>query len=324
MLLGLAIGDSLGNSSEGMTPARRRAHHGEIRDYLPNPYLGNRRVGTPSDDTQMAFWTLEQLLEDGRLEPAKLAERFATRQIFGMGRTVREFLRNYKDRGLPWDQAGPESAGNGSFMRIAPVLLPHVQSPGPELWADAATASRITHNDPSAIGSCVALVGLLWELLRAERAPDPEWWIDRFIERLRPIEEGRVLHSRVPGDDFAGPIWRLLDSHVRDALRAGVPTVRACDRWHSGAFLLETVPSVLYILARHADDPEEAMARAVNDTWDNDTCGAVVGAAVGALHGAGTFPKRWRDGLLGRTSFDDDGRVQELTELAIERFLPRE
>jgi ADP-ribosyl-[dinitrogen reductase] hydrolase len=36
---------------------------------------------------------------------------------------------------------------------------------------------------------------------------------------------------------------------------------------------------------RHADDPEEAILRAVSDTKDNDTIGAIVGAAVGALHG---------------------------------------
>jgi ADP-ribosylglycohydrolase len=45
------------------------------------------------------------------------------------------------------------------------------------------------------------------------------------------------------------------------------------------------VPSVLHILAMHGDDAEEAIVRAVNDTRDNDTTAAIVGAAVGALHG---------------------------------------
>lgn len=321
MLLGLAIGDSLGNSSEGMPPAKRRQLYGEIRDYRPNPYLGNRRVGTPSDDTQMAFWTVEQLLEDGKLVPASLAARFASNRIFGMGRTVRQFLRNYKQERLAWDAAGVESAGNGSLMRIAPVVLPHLHDPDPGLWEDAATAGRITHNDPSAIGSCVAMAGILWELLRMESVPAPEWWLDRFIHYLRPIEGNVQLKSRVPGSDYAGPIWKLIDAEVRTALLADLPTFDACERWYSGAFLLETVPSVLYILARHANDPEEAMVRAANETWDNDTCAAVVGAAVGAFHGASALPERWRVGLLGRTRADDDGHVQRLTELAVERFV---
>ena len=39
------------------------------------------------------------------------------------------------------------------------------------------------------------------------------------------------------------------------------------------------------ILMRHGEDPEEAIVRAVHDTQDNDSIAAIVGAAVGALHG---------------------------------------
>jgi ADP-ribosyl-[dinitrogen reductase] hydrolase len=66
MLLGLAIGDALGNTTEGLTPGARAERFGEVRDYLPNPQAGGRPVGTPTDDTQLAFWTLERLIADGR------------------------------------------------------------------------------------------------------------------------------------------------------------------------------------------------------------------------------------------------------------------
>ena len=52
--------------------------------------------------------------------------------------------------------------------------------------------------------------------------------------------------------------------------------------------------------------------RAVNDTRDNDTIAAIVGAVVGALHGEDALPARWRQGLLGRTREADDGRVFDL------------
>src|SRR6266498_2701719 len=65
MLLGLAVGDSLGNLTEGELPEDRAEEFGPIRDYLPNFLAGDRRVGLPTDDTQLAFWTLEQLIEDG-------------------------------------------------------------------------------------------------------------------------------------------------------------------------------------------------------------------------------------------------------------------
>jgi ADP-ribosylglycohydrolase len=80
------------------------------------------------------------------------------------------------------------------------------------------------------------------------------------------------------------------------------------------------VPSVLYILMRHGRDPEEAIVRAVNDTKDNDTIAAIVGAAVGALHGREALPKRWIENLSGRTTDSDDGQVFRLLESAKQKW----
>ena len=78
---------------------------------------------------------------------------------------------------------------------------------------------------------------------------------------------------------------------------------------------------MLYILMRHADDSETAMVRAVNDTRDNDTIAAIVGAAVGALHGREALPSRWIENLPGRVTYvGQDGRVFELIEQARQRW----
>jgi ADP-ribosylglycohydrolase len=106
---------------------------------------------------------------------------------------------------------------------------------------------------------------------------------------------------------------------LKEARRNDWTSGQACEAWASGAYLLETVPSVLWILARHAHDPEEAIVRAVNDTHDNDTVAAIVGAAVGALHGRDALPAGWQRGLLGRTDANDDGRVFRLIEEAVRR-----
>lgn len=63
MMLGLAIGDALGNTTEGMIPGKRRSIFREIKGYLPNR-VDNQPVGLPSDDSQLAFWTLEQMIAD--------------------------------------------------------------------------------------------------------------------------------------------------------------------------------------------------------------------------------------------------------------------
>ncbi len=104
---------------------------------------------------------------------------------------------------------------------------------------------------------------------------------------------------------------------MRPAVKARTPVLDACERWYSAAYLLETVPAALLILAMHGHDPEGSIVRAVNDTRDNDTVAAIVGAAVGALHGEGKLPERWRDNLLGRTRSHDDGHLFELLDEAL-------
>ncbi|MGW8250244.1 MAG: ADP-ribosylglycohydrolase family protein [Anaerolineales bacterium] len=320
MLLGLAIGDALGNTTESLLPAVRVHSHGEIRDYLPNRYADGRRVGLPSDDTQMAFWTLEQLLEGGGLVPDRLAAKFTQHPIFGIGGTVRGFLRNYKDQRLPWEISGLPSAGNGALMRIAPVLVPHLHQPSPALWGDAALAGMITHNDRASNACCVAFIHLLWECLRLEKAPAPDWWIDTFISAARYIEGDTTYAPRNPSLPYSGPLWQFVDQEVSLAMRENWSVLEACERWHSGAYLLETMPCLLYILARYGDDPEEAITRAVNDTRDNDTIAAIVGAGVGALHGRAGLPTRWISGLLGRTAANDDWHIFELIESSKQTF----
>lgn len=307
-LVGLAMGDSLGNTSESMSPSTRTASHGEIRDYLPNRFAAGRRVGLPSDDTQLAGWLLDSMLDREGFDPKDVAERFAARRIFGIGGTMRAFLAAYKSGRDLWD-CGQPSAGNGALMRVASVPLYHANAANAAPWADAVLSSALTHNDPTSTASCVAFAAMIGELLRMTSPPEPEWWVRRFVEVARPIEGKTRLKSRVPGSAFEGSLCDFVESEMLPAHRRGVPLRDALDGWYSGAYLLETVPSVLYVLMTHGHDPEEAIVRAVNDTWDNDTAGAIVGAAAGALHGEAALPKRWRDGLLGRTTADDDGHL---------------
>jgi len=323
MMLGLAIGDGLGNTSEGRSPRKRHEARGEIRHYLPNRYAGGRAVGLPSDDSQLAFWTLECALQDGALDPEHLAEVLATREIYGIGRAVAEFQANYRNGRRPWYRCGAHSAGNGALMRIAPVLIPHLRRSSAELWADAALAASVTHNDATSIAACVAWLSLLWQLLAMPEPPDPLWWPETWAGVARRLEGETRLRSRGGAyADYEGPLWRLVIDTVPEVYRQGLSVEAACNAWHSGAYLLETMPCVLYILMRHGHEPEQALIRAVNDTWDNDTIAAVVGSAVGALHGRRNLPAAWLRDLTGRTSAGDDGRMQALLAQAARVFGP--
>jgi ADP-ribosyl-[dinitrogen reductase] hydrolase len=71
------------------------------------------------------------------------------------------------------------------------------------------------------------------------------------------------------------------------------------------------------LAANLADDADTIAAI----TKDNDTVAAIVGAAVGALHGASALPQEWRENLLGRLSHDDDGRVHVLLDACCNRWV---
>jgi ADP-ribosyl-[dinitrogen reductase] hydrolase len=312
MMLGLAIGDSLGNTTEGKLPRDRRARYGEIRDYLPNHHANGQPIGLPSDDTQLAFWTLEQMMADGGLNPEHLAARFCRDRIFGIGHTIEDFTRNYKSERMLWYKCGVKSAGNGALMRIAPMVIPHLKTGTADLWVDTALSAMVTHNDSGSTAACLSFVNMIWQLFSMTTPPQPNWWLETCVEIAKGLE--RDTYCPRGGDfvDYRGPIWRFVEEKVGEVYGKGLSVVDACKSWHSGAFLLETVPSVIFILMRHGDNLEEAIIRAVNDTRDNDTIAAIVGAAVGALHGKGKIPERWLSNLSGRTIASDGGRIFEL------------
>lgn len=349
MMLGLAIGDALGRTTEGLLPQHRHKlsgkfqrtpqqiekspsekigdannplpkpeNYGEIRDYLPSKYANHQCIGMPSDDTQLAFWTLEQMIADEGFNPEHLAERFNHNRIFGLGSTVWHFLINYKSQ-KPWFQCGVKSAGNGALMRIAPMLIPHLKFGKSALWVDTAMSAMLTHNDSGSIAACLSFVYMLWQLLKMKRPPKPDWWLKTYVEIARDLEIDNSYCPRGGASinyDYRGFIWQFVAQAVGEAYRQNMSVVDACNQWYSGAYLLETVPSVIYILMKHGDNPEEAIVRAVNDTVDNDTIAAIVGAAVGALHGKDRLPQRWMKNLSGRTKENDDGRVFELLQMA--------
>ena len=317
MLIGLAIGDALGNTSESMLPERRLSKFGWIETYLPNRYASGKKRGLPSDDTQMSFYLLEHLVDDKGLNAEKLAKIFVSREIFGMGRSVNEFRENIR-AGVSWQEAGSRSAGNGALMRIAPIVGPHIKSPSKKLWLDAAICSSVTHNDPASIACCVAYIWLLSNLLVFDDWPDPEWWLTSFSDIAVPLEGNTRYKPRggLRKGIYEGPISVFTINEVQKALEADLGTLDFNNLVYSGAYLMETMPCVLFILAKYGKDPERAILEAVNNTKDNDTIASIVGAAVGAYHSLEGLPEHLVKNLSGRLSTTDDNKIFELSEIA--------
>jgi ADP-ribosylglycohydrolase len=319
MLLGLAIGDSLGNTSESGSVGRRNKRYGIIKSYLPNKHLGMKRKGFPSDDTQLAFDTVEVFLKNDYLNVKELADVFCSHHIYGIGKTVMAFIKNYKDKKIPWYKAGVKMSSNGALMRIAPVVVPHINHPM-GLYSDAVLDTMLTHNDSLAIASSVAYVDMLWDFIHKQSGEiDKEEQLKKFSKIVSSITGGETCTTRREVDDglfnndiYSGDAGIFIEKCVNLGLKEKWKTIEFHRKIGSGAFLMETVPTALFIILNNIDEPRQAIIESVNYTRDNDTIAAIVGAAVGALHGKKFLDNDWIENLSGCVKGNDEGAVQRM------------
>ncbi len=321
MLLGLAIGDALGHPAAALPPAERAARGGDVVDYAPAAHAGGAAIGLPSALTQLAFWTLEDLVVAGRFRPKRVVDRWCAEPLLGPDTTVRDAIRDAK-AGVPWHRCGRPSPSAAAAARTAPLLLPHRASGGADLWADVALGALATHNDSAAIAAALGVAALLHGCLARADVPPPAWWAATFVEAVGDVEAGPFYRaSPLAGDaPFQGTLGQRVAATAGAASSAALDVGAAAAAWGSGAGAVEAVPLALHILARHADDPAAAVVRAATDAAASDVVAALVGACAGALHGAAAWPRRWIEGLAGRTGAANDGRVFALIAAAGERF----
>lgn len=346
MLMGVAVGDSLGHSTEWKyDPASRHQRFGTIADHLTD---SDMRAGRISDDSQMTMWTVERLLRCGRFDFEDLVGCFVNRQsmIVGMGRNTAASLDRHRRRlrgatiaiheciGDPSN----EGRGNGAAMRFSPIVLPHLKQPSKKLWEDAVLSAFVTHGNTVALSSAVALTHLLWRVLERPcgDTPKAQWWLDEYLSVANDLEISElpfpINTDPVPKwmVGFRGTLCDFLDDVVRGAFRKGIPLVTACslDGFGSRADCTQTIPALLYVLMCHADSFESTIITSVNDTKDNDSIAAIAGAFVGALHGKNRIRKRWFDGIRsyslkcsGLETLSDREAISKLCQDAVSSFL---
>ncbi len=314
MLLGVAIGDSLGYPVERLSPEERLKKYGLITSYVNGRAL-------PSDDTQLTFDTVKVILEHGRVVPWELARIFASHRISGMGRTVKEFLRNYRERGLPWYRTGVKRPSNGALMRISPVIIPNLKTKENYL-VDAVLDTLITHNEPLAIASSVAFADMLWNVINSNGRIDAKRIIERFVLVISKLTGDKKYKTRERAKvRYEGPASEFIRDQVYYALDRGLSVQELSKTIGSGGYLLETVPNALFIFVRYLNDPQRGIIEAVNFTKDSDTIASIVASAFGALYGRQAFREEWVRQLPGKLlKHGQDGEVFQLLN-CIKAFL---
>jgi ADP-ribosylglycohydrolase len=284
VLLGTAVGDSLGLPAEGLSPRRagRLFRGGWKHRLLPG-------TGWISDDTDHSVFVAQSLLAH-----PDSAQRFVRRLAWclrlwllslpagiGLG-TLRAIARLWI--GIPPAHSGVRSAGNGPAMRAAPIGACFATQPE-YLERYVAAATQLTHVDSRALTGARAVALIAAWCVREEPSarPDPS----RFLELLGEA-----------GDD---PEWRAVLGALSGAVASdlSVAEFAASLGLADGVsgYVYHTVPVVAYAWYRHFGSFEQTLTSVLDCGGDADTTGAIAGALAGAVVGEGGIPAAWLRGL---------------------------
>ena len=268
-LLGLSVGDAVGTTLEFC-----------LRDAQPRleDMVGGGPFDLPpgawTDDTTLALALAESLAASETFDNRDLMDRFVdwrengsyscTGHCFDIGNTTRAALDRYRRTGDPVaGSTGPESAGNGSLMRLAPVALRYWHD-REQLLATAAAQSRTTHATAEAVDACRA-----------------------FAELLAEAVAGSPRSTLLAPRSFDG-------APAIAAILAGSWRGRARDTIRSSGYVVHTREAAIWSVARTADF-RGALLLAANLADDADTVAAVTGQLAGALYGLSGIPESWLD-----------------------------
>ena len=283
--MGLLVGDALGvpyefhdpNAIPPLDAIEFTPPSGFRRTYAQLP------VGTWSDDGAQALCLLASLLECDGLNLEDLSQRFLNwytngymavdGHVFDIGnQTVRAL--NAIRSGMPPLKAGmlgKNAKGNGSLMRVLPLVLWH-RGTDAELVEAAHLQSRVTHGQITCQVCCALYC--LWARRILEQVTDP--W-QAAVSTLR-----RLYQSEPP--------YRIdLEKTIRpDQPPHGTGTGYVVDCLHSAR------------LALTAGSYEQVVKTAVALGNDTDTTACVVGGLAGLRDGIEAIPDRWQQQLRGK------------------------
>ncbi|MGH7819674.1 MAG: ADP-ribosylglycohydrolase family protein, partial [Candidatus Binatia bacterium] len=234
-LLGTFAGDALGAPFEGLSPGRMLREHGEVREMRS----GRSGRGRYTDDTQMMIVVAEWLLEDGREDPGRLAQRLveAYDPARGYGRGTTNVIRKLR-AGEPWESAAEGvfprgSFGNGAAIRVAPcALLLHHAPDALERLVEV--SAIVTHAHP---------LGIAGAKLQARQVALA---FESRGEEFDPVTFVVTLRSAIASAEYRQKL-RTVEECLEK--RASAETVRK--RLGSNATALGSVPTALYCFLAH-------------------------------------------------------------------------
>ncbi|MEO7216128.1 ADP-ribosylglycohydrolase family protein [Mucilaginibacter sp.] len=294
ILFGVAVGDALGVPVE--FKSRQEILKKPVTDMIGYGTYG-MPPGTWSDDSSLTFCLADALADGYDLQ--KIADNFvkwryknfwtARGEVFDVGMATQQAIERIAKGARP-DLAGgfdSHSNGNGSLMRILPLLFYIKDKPIKDRFTIVKEVSSVTHGH---IRSAIA------------------WFY--YLEFARKLLSGgdllevyNQLKTDVTGYLNTTTIVRSEVEIFDSLLKQDIYTLNI-DEIKSSGYVLHTLEASIWCLL-NTSSYSEAVLKAVNLGEDTDTTAAVTGGLAALKYGFETIPEKWLIMLSRKKDIDD-------------------
>lgn len=282
ILIGTAVGDALGVPVEFKPREMLKANPvTDMREYGSH----HQPKGTWSDDTSLMLCLAESMVEG--IDINKLSQKFIAWKndnlwtphgwVFDIGIGTRIAIERLEDGMSPELAGGFDEMdnGNGSLMRILPLVL-HIKDLDVEERYDwTKKVSSITHGHVRSVMACFYYLEFARKIIAGK---------DKFqaYNELQS-EVSMYFESRTINPLEIQKFSRLLFEDISKVEE---------DNIKSTGYVIDTLEASVWCLLT-TNSYKEAVLKAVNLGNDTDTTGAVTGGLAGLLYGVEQIPQEW-------------------------------
>ena len=291
MLLGFAVADALGVPVE--FKSRKILQKNPVTS-MRGFGTYNQPAGTWSDDTSMTLATMESISRLKKIDYADIMENFSFwletgaftpfGKVFDCGMTCQRAIFNFSTKISPLEcgLSDDNSNGNGSLMRILPVVCYLYKIYGENFSADAMKKiheiSCLTHAHKRSQIGCGIYSLIAVELLSGKNISES---IQTGLEKSKNFYADEVELKNYS---------RLFQKNFKNLSE---------DEIKSSGYVVDTLEAALWCLL-NTDNYKNLVLKAVNLGEDTDTVAAVAGGLAGIFYGVENIPSEWLEKLQNK------------------------
>ncbi len=285
-VMGLVVADALGVPVEFETREElKKDPVKEMREY--GTY--DQPQGTWSDDSSLTLCLMESLCDGYDLadQGAKFIKYLNNAYLtphgetFDIGNITRLSIRRLENGVEPIKAGGndEDDNGNGSVMRILPLVYYVQDLEVGERLEKIAEVSSLTHAHPRAILGCGIYVEFALNLFAGFKLKEA------YSEMKKVIKDH---YNKVPYQKEMNHYKRILEEEIDQLPKTEI---------RSSGYVVETLEAVFWVLF-NSNSYKEAVLKAVNLGEDTDTIAAIVGSLAGIYYGYQEIPDNWIDNIV--------------------------